>query len=107
MEKTIQIQQGDVCLKSVAKLPKDCEVLHNGKGAILAEGEVTGHMHKVSGGAQLFRASDGQFYMVADADTQVVHEEHNPVSIPGNIVFQVNIVQERDHFERVNRKVVD
>jgi hypothetical protein len=71
----------------------------------LAEGEVTGHRHRISNGeAELFER-DGVLYLkVLSATAMLTHEEHAPVTIPqGN--WEIKI--QREYAPEGWRYVVD
>jgi hypothetical protein len=53
---------------------------------ILAEGEVTGHVHEVKGGAELFRADDvremEESFLRVLSEATVEHAEHATITLP-------------------------
>ena len=88
-------QQGDVLIRLVDAIP---EGLTERKDGILAEGEATGHAHRIVGDeAKLFESSVGDVFMDVPRRIEVVHEEHKKISVPPG-KYQVSIVQEYDHF---------
>jgi hypothetical protein len=109
--KTKQIQQGDVLLLRVSKLPAGAKRMAADKrGIVLAEGEHTGHHHRAEdcGGLALMEAPSGMRFMVNETDAPITirHEEHKPVIVePG--IWQIGQVQEKDWFNDMVRKVVD
>ena len=76
------------------------------KHLVLAEGEVTGHSHKVvEGVAELYQ--DNRLKMLrAKSKVKIGHEEHKPIEIPVGD-WNVGKVQEQDHFEKIIREVED
>ena len=102
-----QNQQGDVLFEQLNQLPKDLiEVLRPARGYVLAEGEVTGHAHRVQDEIRLYRDSDGQMYLKADKPFTVLHEEHKSIRfLPG--IFRVWRVREYDHIKEISRRVAD
>lgn len=72
------IRQGDVILLPVQqtegrKLPH----------LTLAEGEVTGHSHRISNGEAELYEKDGTLYLrVVSKEATLIHEEHKAISIP-------------------------
>lgn len=72
------IRQGDVILLPVQqtqgqKLPH----------LTLAEGEVTGHSHRISQGEAELYEKDGTLYLrVVSKEATLIHEEHKAISIP-------------------------
>lgn len=104
-------QQGDVLMLRVDKLPKGCKKLaHDKRGVVLAEGEHTGHHHRIEneGGVALMEAPNGVRFMVNDTGkpVTVTHEEHKPVTVsPG--IWQIGQVREKDWFSEMVRPVID
>ncbi|MGB6294871.1 MAG: hypothetical protein WBF90_01650 [Rivularia sp. (in: cyanobacteria)] len=79
-------RQGDVILVPV-KQAEGQKLTH----LTLAEGEVTGHKHRISeGDAQLY-AEDTDLYLSIFSETAaLVHEEHGSISVPqGNWRVQI------------------
>lgn len=90
-------QQGDVLIRQVDFIPEDLEAREDG---ILAEGEATGHAHRVVGeGTRLFGSPLGDVFMDVPKRIEVVHEEHKKIALPPG-KYQVSIVREYDHFEK-------
>ncbi|MEO1430116.1 MAG: hypothetical protein AAFV71_13835 [Cyanobacteria bacterium J06633_8] len=79
------IRQGDVILLPVKpnegkKLDGLQKVLHH---LVLAEGEVTGHKHRISEGeARLYTEYSGLFLRVLSDNALLVHEEHDFIDVP-------------------------
>ena len=96
-------QQGDVQLFA-ATIPDDAlEVFDH--GGILAEGEVTGHAHRMIGPVRLFEAGD-DVYMRAPKRITLAHEEHGTQTVePGT--YRIGRVQEYDYDESEARDVND
>jgi hypothetical protein len=108
---TNQLQQGDVLLLSVTKLPAKCKTLNlDARGVVLAEGEHTGHFHGIAneGGLALLEAPDGKRYLnnATDKPVSVTHQEHKPVTIPPGL-WQIGGVREKDWFTEMVRPVID
>ncbi len=75
-------------------------------GAVLAEGEATGHAHVIAGGVVL-ETKDGEVYLRITEDGAVVaHEEHAVVELPKG-EFRVSYQREFDPFEQAARQVAD
>ena len=74
---------------------------------VLAEGEATGHAHRVFGDAvSLWGTDDGAVSVDAPSGAVIRHEEHRPVTLPPGS-YTRRIVQEYDHFAEEARIVVD
>lgn len=82
-----QIQQGDVILRRVDSIPDGVEEIQRGAdGFVLAEGEVTGHAHRVRDDIRLFREKDGTMYLKADKPFTLLHEEHKAITYAGRVL---------------------
>ena len=84
------LRQGDVILIPQAEAVSGDKLPH----LTLAEGEVTGHRHRISEGeAELFERNGTLYLKVLSPTALLTHEEHNPIAIPqGN--WQVRIQRE-------------
>jgi hypothetical protein len=72
------IRQGDVILLPVQQVAG--QKIHH---LILAEGEVTGHKHRISEGKAELVEKKGTLYLrVFSPYALLVHEEHQAISIP-------------------------
>jgi hypothetical protein len=78
-----QIRQGDILLKAVDKNPP--EGLQAKKEVILAEGELTGHVHRVRANEIYEWEENGQRYIRVIGETgELSHEDHDPA--PVNVI---------------------
>ena len=102
------LQQGDVFLEPVETIPTGEKVKAGERGYVLAEGEVTGHSHRITQtkSVTMTRTSDGQVYLEVIEFVPLEHEEHKTTIVFPN-KYRVGKVIERDHFERVTREVID
>jgi len=74
-------RHGDLLVKRVEALPGGVRQLHH---LVLAEGEVTGHSHRIAerDAATLYETATGLHVEVhADAAT-LIHQEHGPITLP-------------------------
>jgi len=76
------------------------------KGSVLADGEVTGHAHRLSEGVDVYETEDMTRLFTLVAPDTVRHEEHKPVSLPAGD-YASGIVEEFDHLEQEIRRVQD
>lgn len=107
MEKgTLKYQQGDVLLFQVGTLPDGCIKIKGNKG-VLAEGETTGHAHRMARPVEMFQAPQSQdVFMSVPKRMELMHEEHaTQVIEPG--MYRVGRVVEYDYVEREARNVQD
>jgi len=73
----------------------------------LAEGEATGHHHSAaSKTATLWESDSGSRVLSAPDGTDVIHQEHGPITLPPGD-YDVVRVQEYDHFAEEARTIVD
>ncbi|MEB3831415.1 hypothetical protein [Phormidium sp. CCY1219] len=72
------MRQGDVLLQSV-KTSRGKKLRH----LTLAEGEVTGHSHRISNGeAELYEENGTLYLRVLSDRATLIHEEHKAIDIP-------------------------
>jgi hypothetical protein len=78
------------------------------KDGIIQEGEATGHHHRVDPlTADVFRPQFGQpIIVVGGAGADVMHEEHAPVHLEPDTIYNVRIAREFDPVEGA-RQVAD
>lgn len=74
--------------------------------SILAEGEVTGHAHRLPSDVAVYENDDGEREFSTKKSVAVTHEEHHPVQIPTG-KYVSDKVLEYNHFEEQARKVAD
>lgn len=75
------IRQGDVLLMPLSQADERFSQKLN--HLTLAEGEVTGHRHRISDGQAELYERDGTLYLkVLSSEATLTHEEHHAVTIP-------------------------
>jgi hypothetical protein len=81
------IRQGDVLLLPMSAPARGIKLSH----LTLAEGEVTGHRHRISQGEADLYERDGVLYLCVRSKTATLtHEEHRAIAIPqGNWMIQI------------------
>ncbi len=83
-------RQGDILLAQVSKIPPRHRQVTS---CILAQGEVTGHVHYIQHGIVVRTNDTGTLYVVAQGDTTLFHDEHGPIAIaPG----KYQVVRQRE-----------
>ncbi|MEW6491373.1 MAG: hypothetical protein AB1589_02305 [Cyanobacteriota bacterium] len=82
----LPMRQGDVILLSV--LQTEGQKLPH---LTLAEGELTGHKHRISDGQAELYEKEGTLYLsVLSTTATLTHEEHNPIQVPqGNWMIRI------------------
>lgn len=95
-------RQGDLLFVSVGEIPSDAKIQNDG---VIAEGEITGHKHRISDGAKAaLMIAAGVAYVKAMQETEVVHEEHGTISLP---VGDWEVIRQREYEPDGWRQVVD
>lgn len=97
-------RQGDIYIEAVRSLP---EGALKRQDTILAEGEATGHCHRVRDfrTADLFEFGDELFINVIAERAQVVHEEHGPIDLNRGI-YRVWRQREYDPRSEMRQRIV-
>lgn len=91
--KSTLYRQGDVLIRRIQALPAPKGKQR--KSGVLAEGEVTGHAHRVEdlASAEVLEIENGLYLRVGEEGVRIVHEEHAPIELaPGN--YEVEIQRE-------------
>lgn len=97
----LQLRQGDVFIELVETLPDGAIPVD---GLVLAEGEVTGHAHRIQGGqAKLFERAGERFLRVT-AKARLEHEEHATIELPRGVY---RVVRQREYSPEEIRNVAD
>ena len=102
----MQIVQGDVFCLKVESVPSGAK---KEKHLTLAEGEATGHFHRVTTGEAVLYSipnSVDKFLEVISESAVVTHEEHKPITLPKG-TYKIGIVQEYDYDAEEARQVRD
>ena len=87
-----QAHQGDVYICQIKEIPAVAKPVESKGRIILAEGEVTGHVHAIHRGAVMFRADEGigTYLQVNDGGASVIHEEHATIVLPPGL-YEITI----------------
>ncbi len=74
-------RQGDVFIAEVETIPATAKLVPH---CVLAEGEVTGHSHRIADikTAQLFVDGTDRFLRVLADSAELIHQEHGPITLP-------------------------
>lgn len=106
------LQQGDVLIERINEIPKEAEqVLPTTRGFILAEGEVTGHAHRIlvkdrkDDSVSVYKR-DNALYIRNTKPKVLEHEEHKAITIPPGFWKTIK-VREYDHFAEEIREIKD
>ena len=94
-------RHGDLLIVKVSEIPAGTKIVKN---KVLAEGENTGHSHRVSGAQVL--TLDEDIYIQAKGKAAVIHEEHAKIELPPGD-YRVIRQKEYDPYEKASRLVAD
>ena len=97
-------RQGDVLLVPVNKLPEGAKRIKP-KRAVIAEGEVTGHVHELIGEVDLYKDSAETIFAKIMSATELKHAEHSTQTIEPGIY---RVVRQREYQPKeLPRRVAD
>lgn len=92
MVKKEMYRQGDILFVRIERIPKQ----HANKkmDGVVAEGEATGHAHRVVDGDLWERGHSGiDLFVEAGVATKIVHEEHGTIELPKGVY---KVVRQRE-----------
>ncbi len=89
-------RHGDVLIAAVEAIPAGAKALPH---CVLAEGELTGHCHRIegSGVAELLELGGERFLRVEAESARLVHEEHRTITLPRGLY---RVWQQREYTPR-------
>ena len=87
-------RQGDIYFVKIDQQP-DFENAKPVSTGIIARGEQTGHMHRVSpsslsAGAALVRLEEAMYLRSPETGATIVHDEHGPIQLPAGFYAVLN-----------------
>ena len=97
----LQYRQGDLLFVQQEKRPSD-ELVPRA-GDVIVAGEATGHAHRLQDGT-ILEAPDGTLYLDVTHSTQVVHEEHGPITLGPGLWL---VIRQREYHPEAIRTVAD
>jgi len=101
------IQQGDILFIPIKEIPKEAKKVESKKYHILAEGEATGHSHRVSvKEVDFYTIKDQKFVKLWGEVARVLHEEHKTKELT-NPLYEVKTIQEYDYDTEQARQIRD
>ena len=86
-----QVRQGDVLVTPVTEIPSDARKATGRGSIVVAEGEMTGHAHRIRKPGRKVERFDrnGDMFLKVAEPTTVEHEEHGAVTLePGVYIVQ-------------------
>ncbi len=74
-------RQGDIFIETVKAIPADARLQPH---CVLAEGEVTGHSHRIAerAAARLYAHPASLYLDIVAEHATVTHDEHGPITLP-------------------------
>ena len=95
-------RQGDILFVEAEEIPEERE--HQPDG-IVARGEVTGHMHRITprSKAALYLCA-AISYIHAQQETEIVHEEHDTINLP---IGNYKVIRQQEYTPEGWRQVED
>jgi hypothetical protein len=106
----MNVRHGDLLFVPVDAVPIEAKPELSG---VVQRGEATGHSHRLADldAAEVLVVSnwrgDSTFVKVGPLGVSIRHEEHGPVSLKPNTVYQVNRAREWDVLANLARFVAD
>jgi len=96
-------RHGDVMISAAPNIPKGARRRHT---PILVRGEMTGHSHRIEEPetTEVWEYAGELFIKVVAPSARVIHEEHQPISLPRGIY---RVWQQREYTPSAIRRVVD
>jgi hypothetical protein len=96
-------RQGDIFIAVAQRVPEGAEPRPH---LVLAEGEVTGHSHRVADrdSARLFAHESSLFLEVLGDRATIIHEEHGPIALTRGVY---RVWRQREYSPQAIRFVAD
>ena len=86
-----QYRHGDVWLQEVNSLPREAKIKDS---STVAEGELTGHSHRLMGDFGMYERNGEIFFSVGDKGASIIHQEHAKIDLPAKSTFKATIQRE-------------
>ena len=80
------LRQGDTLLTMMDAIPAGA-TKSSLKGGVIAEGEVTGHAHRLTGKYEVFEAEGKTYFKAGKGGVNYVHEDHGHLHLPENTSY--------------------
>ena len=96
-----QYRQGDLLFVRQDTRPE--ATLTARQSNVIVTGEATGHAHRLQAGT-ILEAPDGALYLDVTQTTQVIHEEHGPITLDPGLWL---VVRQREYSPEAIRTVAD
>jgi hypothetical protein len=123
MKNLIKGMQGDVQFKMINKLPENVKKINN---APLAYGEISGHIHVLTGDVEIFGIGEKRYAKIGKKRARLQHilegnlkdascmmevkelpvADHKSILLPQGI-YEFGIQKQYDPFEKIFKRVID
>lgn len=102
-KRNVLYRHGDVIVATAPSVPSGAEKQTH---LVLAEGEMTGHSHRIAepGAAELYQNGSDLYLQVTASAATLIHQEHGPISLPTGIY---RVWRQREYSPREIRIVRD
>lgn len=94
-------RQGDLLIVRIDSIPESALPRPD---LILAQGEATGHAHRLEAGRLMAEANDDRLYLLLLEPSRIVHEEHGPIDLPSG---SYRVIRQREYHDSMARTVRD
>jgi hypothetical protein len=94
------VRHGDLLIVRIDGLPNDAKIVDTN---ILAEGEVTGHAHKLEGRSKVYQVQQQKYFEVEET-VVLTHEEHKSIELEKGTYA---VIRQREYSPQANRQVLD
>ena len=97
-------RQGDVLLIRIDRIPAGTTEVAR-RHLVLAEGEVTGHAHRIeSESAVMLTTAESATFVRLSKKAQLIHEEHAAIDLPAGTY---KVIRQREYTPTEIRRVAD
>jgi len=123
MKNLIKGMQGDVQFKMINELPENVKKTNN---TPLAYGEITGHIHVLTGDVEMFEIEEKRYARIGERQARLQHilegnlknascmtevkelpvADHKSILLPPGI-YEFGIQKQYDPFEKIFKRVID
>jgi len=92
VNKNEETRHGDISFHRLDSIPANFNPVKHSGSFVLAEGEATGHHHKISvkeknNDFQIFKDEDNNYILKVNSPCQLTHQEHKTIEFTKGIYF--------------------
>lgn len=93
-------RQGDLLFMTLPTLPEGLTIRANN---VIAEGEATGHTHRLQDG-RVLEDAQGALFLEAFHATHIIHQEHHTINLPAGCY---RVIRQREYTPEGIREIYD